>query len=59
VLDEVGGAALVVVFEDRSRVDDQAQFGPSFGPMVGPDQVRDPIGEPSFPDLGVERDLRR
>jgi hypothetical protein len=59
VLDEVRGPELVVVFKDRSRVDDQTQFGPSFGSMVWPDQVRDPVGEPSFPDLWVEWDQRR
>ena len=59
VLDEVRRPELVVVFEDRAGVDDEAQFGPSFGPLVGPDEVRQPVGEPSFADLGVERDQRR
>ena len=43
VLDEVRQTPLVVVFEDRPRVDDQPQLGSILRPLVGSDVVAQPV----------------
>ena len=59
VFDEMRRAELVIVFEDRPRVDDQPQLGTALRAPIGPDVVRQPVWEPAFADLAYERDRRR
>jgi hypothetical protein len=54
VLEEVGQAALVVVLEDGSRLDRQAEGHALLGAAVLADVVGDPVGEPPDPDGGVD-----
>jgi hypothetical protein len=58
VLDEVGEAALIVVFEHRSGLDDQPQFGLARGPGIGPDIEAQPVGQAADQDLGIDGHVR-
>ncbi len=56
VLDEVRQAALVVVFQDRAGLDDQAQFELVFGARIALDVVGQAIGQLADLDLRADRD---
>ena len=55
VLGEMRQPALVVVFEDRPGLDDEAQLGALLGLLVGADVVAQAIRQRSDRDLGIFR----
>ena len=56
VLDEMRQAPLVVVLEHRPGVDDQSQLGAPARLPVRPHEILQPVGEPAFADLRIDRD---
>ncbi len=58
VLDEVRQPALVVVFEDRTRVDDEPELRPISRLRVDANVVTQSVGQRPHGDAGIDRDLR-
>ena len=56
VLDEMRQPPLIVVLEHRPGVDDQPQLGAPARLPVRPHEILQPVGEPAFADLRIDRD---